>query len=683
MKRKFLLPLILLCLCACASAQVWSGLIDPSRAIDWTKAGATITNRTTICATAACNALTGSGVTGANITKAWSSAPANSVVLLPAGTFTISGGIADVANSNVTLRGAGPGQTILNFTSGSSAACNSNVCVVDATDWYVGSAAVMPPNGSNQTNWTGGYAQGSTCLTAAKTSGLSVGQQIILDQANSTNSNNAGLSVCDAHGCYQSGQTEASYNGRTINGVDYNQTQVVTITSINSCGSGTNTVGISPGLYMNNWSLGGSLSGTQIGIWWPGEIQGVGIENITLDYNGSTTALAGIELYDCFNCWVQNVASGHANRNHVYPYQSKNVSIINSYFFGTQNETSESYGIEDFISSDLLVQNNVFQQIAAPKIGAGCSGCVFAYNFWINDLYQPTTTPTWNETAFLAHDAGNEMQLMEGNEGNSIDLDDIHGIGGAPDTLFRNQLAGRGYNGATSPGLTTNNTNAINIYFGWRGINILGNVLGYGGYFNQYEASPATGNVSNCNTSIYSMGWGSSVCTGDPGGSGYPQKDPLVETTMLRWGNYDTVTNAVRWCGNSSSPGWTTTCNSTSEIPTAGVTYINGNPVPSSTTLPNSFYLSGAPSWWAFPNGTPSPFPAIGPDVSGGTLTAGTSSLGGHAYPNPAMNCYFNVMGGPSDGSGSFLTSFNGTTCYGGGGSSAPPAPTGLTAVVH
>jgi len=151
----------------------------------------------------------------------------------------------------------------------------------------------------------------------------------------------------------------------------------------------------------------------------------------------------------------------------------------------------------------------------------------------------------------------------------------------------------------------------------------------------------------------------------------------------LRWGNYDTVTNAVRWCGNSSSPGWTTTCNSTSEIPTAGVTYINGNPVPSSTTLPNSFYLSGAPSWWAFPNGTPSPFPAIGPDVSGGTLTAGTSSLGGHAYPNPAMNCYFNVMGGPSDGSGSFLTSFNGTTCYGGGGSSAPPAPTGLTAVVH
>jgi hypothetical protein len=678
MKRKFLLPLMLLCVYTCVEAQIWSGMLDPSRAINWTNAGATITNRTTICTTAQCNALTGSGVTGANITAAWSTAPANSVVLLPAGTFTISGGIADVANSNVTLRGAGPGQTILNFTSGSSAACNSNVCVVDASDWYVGSAAVMPPNGSNQTNWTGGYAQGNACLNVASTSGLSVGQQIILDQANSTSANTSGLAVCDAkQSCYQSGQTEASYNGRTINGVDHNQTQVVTVSSVNSCG-GSNSIGISPGLYMNNWSLGGSLTGSQINIWWPGEIQGVGIENISLDYNGSTTALAGIELYDCYNCWVQNVSSTHANRNHVYPYQSKNVSIVNSYFFGTQNAASESYGIEDFISSDLLVQNNIFQQVAAPKIGAGCSGCVFAYNFWINDLYQPAVT--WNESAFLAHDAGNEMQLLEGNQGNSVDLDDIHGIGGAPDTLFRNQLSGRGYNGVTNPGLTTNNTHAINVYYGWRGINILGNVLGYGGYFNQYEMSPAVGKVSNCNTSIYDLGWGYSVCTGDPGGGGYPQTDLMVESTMLRWGNYDTVTNAVRWCGNSSDPGWSTICNSTSEIPTTGVTYINGNPVPSATTLPASFYLSGTPSWWVFPNATASPFPAIGPDVAGGTITAGNSNLGGHAYPNPAANCYFNVMQGPSDGSGRPL-SFNAGNCY--ANAQVPQAPTGLKGVVH
>ena len=666
-----------------AFGQPWSGIIDPSRATNWATngVGATITNRPTICSTSACAALTGSGVTGANITAAIASAPANSVVLLPAGTFSISG-ISDKGSSNITLRGAGPGHTILNFT-GVASACNADICVIDsAGEWFSGSTPTQP-GGSNAAQVSSGYTQGSNQIvvnTIGK-SGLSVGTMIIMDQADDT-SVGSGLFVCDqdttAPYCHQSSQT-GSYNGSVIGGVDYNQSQVFIIRAINTSSpysSSSPLLSLSNPVYGTNWR-----SSQNVGIWWPSTavIQGVGIEDMTLNHTRSTSAQAGIQFYDCYNCWVKNIVDTNTNRDHVYFYQTKNITVRDSYFFGTQNETSVSYGIEDLLSSDYLIENNIFQQIAAPVIGAGGSGGVMGYNFWINNLYQPGSTPKWNEAAFMAHDAGNEMKLMEGNEGASINLDDIHGMGGL-NTFFRNQLSGRGYNGATSPAtLTTNNTNAFNVYYGWRGENIIGNVMGYGGYFTIYQTgTTGSGGQTACNASIFAMGWGWSNCEVDPGGSSYPQKDTLVESTMLRWGNYDTVTGGVRWCGSTPLPSY---CTNGSEIPTTAVTYINANPVPSSTTLPNSFYLAGQPSWWQFPSGPASPFPAIGPDVTGGTMTAGTSSLGGHAYPNPAMNCYFNVMGGSSDGSGSVITTFNANTCY--GGASGPPAPTGITAVVH
>ena len=119
--------------------------------------------------------------------------------------------------------------------------------------------------------------------------------------------------------------------------------------------------------------------------------------------------------------------------------------------------------------------------------------------------------------------------------------------------------------------------------------------------------------------------------------------------------------------------------------------------VPSSTTLPASFYYRSTPSWW--PSGKT--WPPIGPDVSSGNLglcnggtypdnmvtsssfcTGGTfagSDAGGHANSNPAMDCYLNVMGGPPDGSGSAL-SFNANACY---SHSTVAAPKDLAAIVQ
>src|SRR5712691_4477975 len=117
MRRTTLLlfSLILLCLPGYSSGQLWSGVLDPARAIDWTKAGAgTIPNRTTICST-----LT-SSATAAQINSAIAACPSGQVVFLNAGTYNISGGITFNGRSNVTLRGAGPDQTFLIFTGSNS-----------------------------------------------------------------------------------------------------------------------------------------------------------------------------------------------------------------------------------------------------------------------------------------------------------------------------------------------------------------------------------------------------------------------------------------------------------------------------------------------------------------------------------------------------------------------------------
>src|SRR5437867_9208420 len=72
-----------------AAAESWSGILDPSRAIDWSHAGIPggIPNRTTICASL------DPGSTAAQIDAAIAACPANQVVFLSAGTFTLSAGL--------------------------------------------------------------------------------------------------------------------------------------------------------------------------------------------------------------------------------------------------------------------------------------------------------------------------------------------------------------------------------------------------------------------------------------------------------------------------------------------------------------------------------------------------------------------------------------------------------------
>ncbi len=618
-KLRYLFPFILLCLSGSLYGQSSSGIIDPTRAVDWSQAGVPggIPNRTTICT------MLTAGASAATINSAIAACPSGQVVFLSAGTYNLSTGL--VMKSNVTLRGAGADQTFLLFSAGNGCGgLGGDVCFMgDGGTFYGGSS--IAPGGSQSATWSGGYAAGTTniTLTGVGSSGLSVGQYIYLDQADST-ADNGSFFVCDNTTAPCS--LEGVAPGRTVGGVDRNQIQIVKITAISG-----NTYTITPGLYARNWA-----SGSTPGAWWPlNLIQNAGIEDMSLDYTGSGTSVeSGAYFNNAANCWVKGIRSIKPNRNHVWLWESAHITVQHSYFFGTQNAASQSYGVESFISSDNLVVNNIFEQVTAPIMMGPAMGSVFAYNFSINDTY---TVAAWLQQAVaIGHDAGAMYNLFEGNNGSGYWGDVFHGTSGL-NTVFRNRAVGweTGKTAVTVP---------VQLESYNRFDNIIGNVLGQFGYHTTYQTS--LGVVASA--SIYDLG------AGNTEGLVTVLSDSLVASTLMRWGNYDVVNAAVRFVN--------------SEVPSGISSY--ANPVPASQTLPPSFYLSAKPSWW--PSGKV--WPPIGPDVTGGNIP----NLAGHAYTIPAQDCYANVMGGPSDGSGTILT-FNANTCY---AIARPAPPTNLTVVV-
>src|SRR5271165_6769143 len=101
-----------------------SGLLTPDRnaSANWSSAGMLsvggIPNRTTVCATV--NPLGSAKDDTTNIQNAIAACPLGEVVMLGAGTFTIAEGNYVLLNNGITLRGAGPGATILKRTDGAT-----------------------------------------------------------------------------------------------------------------------------------------------------------------------------------------------------------------------------------------------------------------------------------------------------------------------------------------------------------------------------------------------------------------------------------------------------------------------------------------------------------------------------------------------------------------------------------
>lgn len=625
--------LILLLATFSLNAQTWSGIVDASRAANWAGVGISggIPARTTICST-----LT-SSATAANIESAISGCTAGQVVYLSAGTYNLSAGITFGAKSNVTLRGAGADQTFLVFSNDDSChGASSSICIDSSdTNWKGGT--------SNSATWSAGYTKGTTTITLSSVTNLKVGNPLILDQLDDATAPcddgsiiiSASSTACaSATSPGSVGPFSLEGNGGGAQRSGRQQTQIVTVASCDgnstighACSSGTN-ITISPGLYMPNWS-----SGKTPQAWWStSPIQYSGIENLSLDHTNAGSSTVGIEMWNCVGCFVKGVRSINSGRAHVRLEYSTRAIIRDSYFFLTQNSVSQSYGFECYSGADSLVENNIFQAVAAPEmINGNCSGTVVAYNFSINNYY--TGSSRYNASANNQHTAGIDNLLFEGNYGNAVYGDVFHGTHHFV-TYFRNRWTGPQpacwQSGSTYAGATfntcTSNLGPVQLQSFTRFFNFVGNILGTTGTNTTY------GNV-------WDLG------SGNSNGTVTVPSDANVATTLMRWGNCDSAT------------GFGSCKFDSSEVPSAlsGTQAVYSNAVPGSTTLPASFYYSSTPSWW--PSGKA--WPPIGPDVSGGNVV----NVSGHAYTIPAQDCFLSTMGGPSDGTGAVL-SFNANTCY-------------------
>jgi hypothetical protein len=656
-----------------------AGVLAPERFTAWTPGvvGGIPTTRTQ-CTTTACGTVTTNGAssTSAQINAAIASAPANSYVLLPAGTYSNATGCILLGVSNVTLRGAGANQTFLAPTSTSG--CGASIGMVSTA-----SSSGSPQNGPVAVS--GNPVQGATTLTLASAPNLVVGNPMVLDQLDPT---------CDTGGIFVSG-TGSGYTctptspglggpysedggGNGIRGGSgcsagpsgcYHQQQIVEVTSCNgvttagaSC-SGTNVaVGFYPGLHMPNWSTANMFA------WWAtNPILADGVEDLSVN-SANNSGANSIEIQNCQGCWVKGVTSQSSSEAHVQLLYANLATIRNSYFYLTQNTTTVSYGVECFACSDSLVENNIFQAVTTPMISNGTStGNVWGYNFSINEFY--TGSSNYSIPARGDHAAGSDTNLTEGNISDGITGDNIHGTGNLM-TMFRNYFSvqpecwdgGSSYSAATY-GSCTSGITVMQIYAFHRFYTLIGNVLGTSGVTTTYcnGTTGCSGGYTANNTNVLGVGYGNTV-----------SNDPNTVSTVMLWGNADAVTGFGSPRFNCSEvPQFPAQGTATSSIYGVQLPYLN--PCPSSDTLPASFYYSSTPSWW--PSGKP--WPIIGPGVTGGNV----SGVNGLVYTNPAEDCYTS-LGGNTDGTGAPL-SFNEATCYGsgsgGGTSQTPAAPTSVS----
>ena len=659
MKKVIALLLLILGMAIDAHGQAWSGILSNSRAIDWTNAGTNVlsgswTRCGSVIAPYGSTTTPGDPIT---IQNAINNCGTNQYVELGAGTFVLGvtaatpnhGGLQ--LKSNMVIRGQGADKTFIIFLANNSClGLYASICIstTDGNATFFGSFNVNVGTGTEQAAWTAGYTSGTTSITLSNVGSGTItnGQYIYLDQNNNT-SIPAGPTLPIGDNPAVPFSLEGGAPGRcttgnwgNINGtcpgggtnVHRNQVQYVKVVSgcTSPCGgAGPFTITITPGLYGVEWT-----GGKTPGAWWSSQTVHSGVENLSVDEslqdNGAAcNSCAGIAFLNTFESWVTGVRSLYGPRNHVVFWQSAHNVVQNSYFFGAQQTSSQSYGVESYSSSDNLVVNNIMQQCTSPFMLGPAMGNVYIYNYGLNDVYY---VPTWQIPSISEHDAGVLYNLFEGNNMIQWQGDVFHGSGGV-NTLFRNRFAGM--EGGKSQ---TGNTVAVGAFSLTRGLNIVGNVLGTTGFNTVYQATNGTG----AHNQVYELG------SGNTEGTVTVPNDSQVINMLMRWGNWDSANGAVKF--------------DNTEIPSAiGGSYQNS--VPASHTLPNSFYYASKPSFF----NTTDVWPPIGSD-----LTPMTSVL-------PANRCYNTISGGSDpNGLGGPYT-FSASTCY--TTAASPPAvPTGLTA---
>jgi MYXO-CTERM domain-containing protein len=612
MKR--LLPLVAALLAGEVAAQPWNGILDPTRATDWSKAGAgPIPARDTLCSTLGQTGQAPSfvqAVTVDQINTALAGCASGEAVLLNPGTYQTAAGTLRIP-SNVTLRGSGPTQTTI-----AESGTVSNVPVVQ-----FGTQASFPfgpePNPGNSTAITGGATQGSTQITVASASGIQPGSLLMLTQTDLSYMTDVG----DEGACtYCSG------------GFGGDSGQTVQVMAVNG-----NMLTLSDPLYIGYtstplafpFSVGctaGGLEDLKI------SASGAQVTNVTNDGYNPNINFAG-----AWGSWVKNVEGDFAEGSHVWILFSAHNTVRDSFF---HDGFYHGPGVTDdelrlgYKASANLIENNIFwRQHSSVILEFGASGNVLAYNYSSGNYHE--TSLTWELEDFSFHGAHPMMNLFEGNITTHWQPDEIHGSA-SHSTVFRSYSTGanvyvppldaRGALQMASAMPEPANACAFQIDSLSQFNNLVGVIDGADALIGLNPAAREVYPEANETPSCIAVGYDD----GDPSGSTNPNN------TMLYHGVMDCLDGGFQWATGTT------------------------------TTLPSSFYLAAEPAWWGSGTAGASAWPPIGPDVSEGDFhdwVSGTAATArGHVNRIPAVNCFDQSTAQGTTN----VTTFDAKSCYAG-----------------
>ncbi len=652
-----------------------------------------IPNRTTVCATV--NPRGGGQDDFTNIQNAINNCPAGDVVQLGAGAFTVHMADLPISISKgIVLRGTGACsgsaspycQTSITVSDG-LLAYTGGMCGTSATNKVAcpngGSAEILiaPVSPDYNYSWAKcgntGYttgvgcgavplaadaAQGQTKIQVSSTSGFSVGMWVLIDEASGAGWVADPLNKWTGFGSLWAASDWLSSSGSPATGrimwpkaqsgggwdfgsalpsqtgsegcwhsyCDRPTSELHKIASIGSgpcpgtaCTltfddpltiafrqSGGHNAQVYPGLYSNQGGTGTPIS----------FLQNAGVENLSL----LRAATGGIEMEFCAYCWVKNTEVGDWYGGGItieYSARSEFNGVYVHHAWDSVNSGGEYPIMLAQASTEVLVTNSITNFAGKGMVAeAGGAGSVVSYSYMDDTMYDAESGigDYWVEmSANASHYAGPHHVLFEGNWGDNLDSDHTHG-NSMYITFFRNQgtglrtpftdpslnkavndFTGIGYScgggGASScsqnaPGpLRAAGPSAYNYWFAF-----VGNVLGLAGETTAAKGWSYQGDWNG--NRMFMLGWNDG-----PGGQD-PHLTGATGSYIFRHGDYDYVNGAIA--------DWT-----------SGY----------SQTLPNSFYLSAAPSFFTAGTSCTYSWPWVTPTASTPIKGAGGSACGSYS----------------------------------------------------
>lgn len=594
-----------------------SGLLPADRdaSANWKMAGMQsvggIPNRTVICATVAPRG--GGADDTANIQTAINGCPVGQAVQLVAGTFVVAEGSYILLNKSVTLRGAGPGQTIVRHPpgttcppsagQGASMNCSSggaspaNIILMSNVARFVGDNATACALTSDIAAGTVAANVNSACAGS-----FHVGDVVLLDELsgkqNMPDPENPGtpiLASSDYRVTYHrhsppiSGDDGTDVECQYTVNCDRVTNEIKQIASV----SGNTVTFDSPATISYRVSHTADLWHFATPF-----LQKAGVESLTLEYGDD----GNLQMQYCAYCWLYKVES----RFYIGPSIQLNTSFrpqmeqfyIHEAAWPVPGGAGYNFDLR-YDTSEALIENGI--SVLADKVmtarGSG-AGSVIAYNYVDKGYIRDNCC--WQEIGLNAsHLVGPHHILFEGNWAFNMDSDATHG-GSIYMTYFRNHATAirNRFNGLDDGALFDDSAHncgtsaysgsplraaAMQAYSYW--FSFIGNVLGTKNCTTQANGFPLNGswNGPDFSNGIFLLGWynGGNGINDPQGATIYPAVPAGVNGTnssctssgtncaTIVDGNYNYWNNSISWASNDTAH-----------------------------TLPNSLYLSGMPSFF-------------------------------------------------------------------------------------